>query len=1152
MPQAASGHLSGPYLKKKWSRDMTAVMICLKIAFYEAKILLRSWGFRIFALLGLLILGLLTAGVAVPSFSFPYYLRSLSGSIPLFSFKLFNVYQGILVIFMATEFFKRDRRTDSTQVIFSRSFSNTSYILGKFLGILGLFILMNILVGVITALIHLFLSETPFSLTAYLLYFLILNLPTLVFLVGLSFVLGMTIRSQAAVVLLGLALASLTLAVLGDKAYFIPDIFGFHTPLMYSDFAGLGNGTQLFYLRFPYVLLGLGLVFGTVVLAKRLRQSPWTTALSGTLSVLLVLSAFGLMFSYVKANRDFDSIRRDFMAESQKYAEVPALSMESCSLDVEFTGSTLFAASKIRLRNGGEKPADSILMTLNPGLQVTRVSNGGQDVDFSRESHLLLIQPQNPLAPGETIDLQIDYAGTPLEAYCYQDIESKILLNPSKLGLYNVPKKYIFLSEKFVHLTPESGCYPRAGIPLSHRFPGAVVCDFCQYTLRIKLPEDQTAVSQGLAEIEELSEGRGKICIFRPKTLLHQISLTVGPFEERTLKLKDVTYKLFTLPGHDYYTEHLNAVTENLPKTITQLKDEFEVILGLDYPFEQLAFVEVPIHFHSHKRLWSAADETVQPQMVFLHEKGTLCDGADLASLSRWYKSWGRGKGGRGKDITPAQIQTEFFKGFVRTNLLGTEPGKGNFDDGAFAGLTDSDVNAEYNLMPNYFTYTSSLTSDRWPILHSAMESWLQDRISSASFRFDRRGGLTDQEKTNRLLGGRSMADLMAEKDLTDSELFNVILAKGKYLMTVIESRIQEDNFDLNLLAFLKKKKFSTITEEEFLRFLFFYREFDLEPVMASWYEETQVPAFTVGAAGMYSVQDGEKKRTHIRLPLTNISETEGIVQIRVMTGNSKSKGYGSNLWETQSTVIIPPKTTKEVGFLLDTRPVFLTLDTTISRNIPAAINMNLWQQKVKEGETFFEGERSSPFKQDRPDSGEYIVDNEDPGFAVIGGGGDNWLRSTIRRLFDRTGEEPEYSQYNPGNPPGRWSPVILQDFYGKIIRSGYMIQVGEGGNKVSWTADLPESGSYDIYFHNETMGTGKGGDKGGWNKPTQEEKHFILHHEDGTEEIAFDIQESSQGWILLGTFRLASGTNTIEQTDKGKGTFLTADAVKWVKTSQN
>ncbi|MGB2844142.1 MAG: hypothetical protein WBC02_04750, partial [Candidatus Aminicenantaceae bacterium] len=350
------------YLKKRnEDKAMTSMIICLKIAAYEAKILLRSWGFRIFALLGLFILGLLTAGIAAPSFSFPYYFRSLSGSIPLFSFKLFNVYQGIIVVFMATEFFKRERRTDSIQVIFSRSFSNTSYILGKFFGVIGLFVLMNILVGVITALIHLFLSETPLNLQAYLLYFLMLTLPTLVFLIGLSFVFAVVIRSQAAVILLGLAISSLSLVILGNKAYFIPDIFGFHTPLMYSDFIGLGNGTQLFYLRFPYVLLGLGFVFGTVLLAKRLRQSPWATALSGALSALLILSALGLIFSHIQSNRNIDSLRRDLLAESQKYAEVPTLSMESCSLDVEFSGNILSASSEILLKNSLEKPADSIL-----------------------------------------------------------------------------------------------------------------------------------------------------------------------------------------------------------------------------------------------------------------------------------------------------------------------------------------------------------------------------------------------------------------------------------------------------------------------------------------------------------------------------------------------------------------------------------------------------------------------------------------------------------------------------------------------------------------------------------------------------------------------------------------------------------------------
>jgi hypothetical protein len=251
-----------------------------------------------------------------------------------------------------------------------------------------------------------------------------------------------------------------------------------------------------------------------------------------------------------------------------------------------------------------------------------------------------------------------------------------------------------------------------------------------------------------------------------------------------------------------------------------------------------------------------------------------------------------------------------------------------------------------------------------------------------------------------------------------------------------------------------------------------------------------------------------------------------------------------------------------EVGILLDSRPMLLTVDTTISSNIPSSMNLFLMRQTAEDAETFFEGERTIPFMEEKQrQEGQYIVDNEDEGFEVVGGGGDNKLRSAIRRLFDRSRTEEEYTDYNPTNPPGRWSKVILQDFYGKIIRSGYMIKVGEGSNKVSWTVNLQKGGNYDIYFYNETMSFGPGrgqgrgrggGDRGGWQRPIQEEKHFIVSHEDGTEEIAFNIQESSQGWVLLGTFRLASGRNTIEQTDKGKGSFLTADAIKWVKTDQN
>ncbi|MEE8377829.1 MAG: hypothetical protein V3R45_05620, partial [Candidatus Aminicenantaceae bacterium] len=161
-----------------------------RIASNEARLLMRSWGFRIFSALALIILALANIGIISRGISTPYYISSLSGSLPLNSLKLFNIFQGIIVALVATEFFKRDRKNDSIQVVFARSFSNVEYYLGKALGILSVFLLLNLAVLILTFVFHFFFSSTIFALQPYFLYFLLICLPTLIFMIGLSFFLS--------------------------------------------------------------------------------------------------------------------------------------------------------------------------------------------------------------------------------------------------------------------------------------------------------------------------------------------------------------------------------------------------------------------------------------------------------------------------------------------------------------------------------------------------------------------------------------------------------------------------------------------------------------------------------------------------------------------------------------------------------------------------------------------------------------------------------------------------------------------------------------------------------------------------------------------------------------------------------------------------
>ncbi|MCK4656372.1 MAG: xanthan lyase, partial [candidate division Zixibacteria bacterium] len=122
---------------------MTAPFVIWSVALYEVKILLRAWSFRIFALIGLVILVIMNIAFATKVGQAPYFFYSLAGSLPMMNIKLLTVYQGIIAAFLASDFIKRDRSHDSTEVIFMRPMSNADYVLGKTTGILFVFAILN-------------------------------------------------------------------------------------------------------------------------------------------------------------------------------------------------------------------------------------------------------------------------------------------------------------------------------------------------------------------------------------------------------------------------------------------------------------------------------------------------------------------------------------------------------------------------------------------------------------------------------------------------------------------------------------------------------------------------------------------------------------------------------------------------------------------------------------------------------------------------------------------------------------------------------------------------------------------------------------------------------------------------------------------------
>ena len=102
------------------------------IAGYEVKLLRRSWLFRIFAFLALLGISTTIMWYMTPvlnMFATQWPEHAVASQIPFYSITFYNIAQSVIVIFLAGSFLKRDKKLDTSEVIYVRPMSNAYYII---------------------------------------------------------------------------------------------------------------------------------------------------------------------------------------------------------------------------------------------------------------------------------------------------------------------------------------------------------------------------------------------------------------------------------------------------------------------------------------------------------------------------------------------------------------------------------------------------------------------------------------------------------------------------------------------------------------------------------------------------------------------------------------------------------------------------------------------------------------------------------------------------------------------------------------------------------------------------------------------------------------------------------------------------------------
>ncbi len=1109
------------------------------IARYEMRTLLRSWFFRIFAGLAVIGLGIFNVAVFVPASGAPWMYRALPASIPYANLIILNLGQAIVAVFLASEFLKQDKKNDTIEVIYARSMTNAEYILGKALGILSVFFILNLIILMMGIGFSFISSDSTQGILEFFFYPLLISLPTLVFILGLSFFLMILLKNQAITFILLLGYIALTIFYLNTKYYHLFDYIAYQIPMMNSTIGGFGNFNEVLIHRGIYFFLGLGLIFFTVFKLQRLPQSRKMASFPIYLTIISLCLAGFFAEKYISLKKENIRFKKQMIALNNDYVNTPKVKVTSCDIELEHLGKEIAVHAELEICNETNSNIDTLIFSLNPSLKITSAESDGKNLKYLRKTHLVLINYPGGLLPGDSTELSLNYNGTVDESTHFLDQNLDEYEDNFSLEMFRVRKRYAYLKDNFVCLTSESLWYPASGVGYAtikpvHHFP-----DFTNFSLKVKTDTNLVAVSQGNMN----KTGKGEF-EFKPKVVLPKISLLIADYNKYSITVDSIEYSIYAKEGNQYFLDHFTSsndtlpnFTDSLPNLIRDLKNEYETKIGLEYPFERFILAEVPLHFTVDKHIWSVCSDAVQPEIMLYPEKGVFLEETDFKKRKKRFE---RRMIRDNEEVSPEELQARIFKRFVRGNYMANHREWYMFD------IMDRNT---YTLLPNYYTFITQFNSEEWPVLNMSLEVYLKDRneSSGSSYRWFFTG-INRGERINLELKEASLKRLLetgieksGDEDDDKVNLFDIIIAKGEYLFSVFRARYGNDEFNNFLNQFIERHKNLSFSFEEFEKEIQDHFNEDISNEVNNWYSKKELPGFLIKEMQTYKVMEGEFTKYQIRFKISNPEEIDGLISINVDLSdpNNRRRRRDNEQPDFSRKIHIPAKTAKEIGFVFTTEPARMNIYTHISENLPNNLIYDFSSFDEIRKVAVFDEIKDSELFSDLLTKNEIIVDNESENFEFK----QDLQKSYLKSLIDENKKEGyKYSGIRYWNPPAQWKPVLRSGFYGKYVRSAVYTKAGHGERTAIWNAPLDHLGQYDVYCHIEKINVRR-------RRATKKSNYnFKVYHEDGMEEITMSDEELENGWNYLGTFFISPSNAKVELTNKSIGEMIFADAIKWVE----
>jgi hypothetical protein len=1109
---------------------MISVKNILTIAGFESKVLWRNWFFRIVSLAGIFFLTIFYLA-EFSALDNPQWELLLNGwMLPYVGMIFICVPQAAAVIFLATGLVKKDKKLDTNEVFFVRPISNIDYVLGKALALFKLFLLLNFVLLCIPLIIGLTNPLATVNPMAFFVSPLITSVPSIIFTTGISFLLVTIIRNQPISIVLLIGAAGVQLIYYFDKFSNILDFSGFRLSMLASEMTGFVDIEFALWQRTFYVITGVGFLFITAFLLDRLagrRSAHRATGLVGVL--LLVLSSF-IMLNLWTMRQGTIELRQQMIVVNGKWTTVPNVEVRAHAIALEWAGDEISSVSDMRVVNNTGQVLDTIYFSLNPDLTVDNVLINNKQSQFNRDLQIVSVDKDITVQPGQELSVRIEYHGGITDAAAHLEVDQKRYEDSNDFIIFALKKKYAFVEEDYLLLTKDVSWYPESEVGYNTKAATREKQSFIDFTLTVKAPAGTTAISQGKMELTN------NVFHFTPEYPLPQISLVIGDYLKKEVIVDSVTYSVFHYPKNDFFARQLNQLGDTVSYLVKDLADEYEDAQRLSYPFKRMQFVEVPLHFAAYNKIYESYQAFVQPETIYWPEEGGEIRQFDFR---RQLRDMDKQAAKANQVLTDKQKQANVFNDLVR-KVFTKQIGESWIFEGQEVDRVD------YSVFPNYYDFNSGIVSKDWALLNRSISTYLRNDKQTMRDYSREINGISFSEECNDLMRTSSLTKILTQSEF--GKINKSIALKSEYLFSYLGHTIGETTFKSFLYDWVNSHQHKLSTYDEFRKSMMSRFQIDIDPVIREVYAETSQPAFEILDVQKYEVMDGDRKRYQVLVKAKNSGNSDGVFEVKF---NSKDRfdddeNYGNVNQEAKEEApgklsVIKEGETKLFGYVLDEKPIAITINTIISRNIPSVINMSLGTLAKREGGILFDGERVVEKENDSLHY-EVIVDNEDPGFSSF-----SPIKPTLLKAYIESQKEVEQKYYGEWDSSySSWLATTGSDFFGSVIRSAHFTRSGNGEKLATWTPQFKEEGFYDIYVY--MRGKNQNTWTGNQNEGRQFDYHYIINGGDGTDEIKYNVTNAEPGWNYLGSYYFNKTGGSVSLTDKCDLWTVYADAVKFVK----